>query len=236
MTQKKTNYAAAVDKSIRIMKKMQDEAETIRQMIRQGKELESYPRAYELERMTERLAITTRYLPIHTGNKAARSEVERIMDDEVPVEMGFTEEGWFCLRMPMLLPKKEGGTADYIRGFLYPACERFFREVPAFEKLDKCYVILRHVYDQERPEREYRDHDNIEVNMVVDTVAFYLMRDDAPLKCWHMYCSAPGTLERTEAYVIPREDIHKWLDVMENIPDEGVAFRDEGSFLAEKAM
>lgn len=36
-------------------------------------------------------------------------------------------------------------------------------------------LIFRHVYNQNRPERAWRDHDNIEVNIVADVIALYLL-------------------------------------------------------------
>ena len=41
-------------------------------------------------------------------------------------------------------------------------------------------------------ERAYRDHDNIEVNMVTDIITLYLLPDDAPRRCAHYYCTPPG--------------------------------------------
>ena len=81
----------------------------------------------------------------------------------IPVEIGFTVEGWFSLRLPMLLPKKAEGSADYIRSFLYPAMREFFMEKEPVRFKD-CVLIYRHVYDRFRPERQKRDHDNIEIN------------------------------------------------------------------------
>ena len=42
-------------------------------------------------------------------------------------------------------------------------------------------MIFRHTYDRNRPEREYRDHDNIELNTVVDAVVMFFLVDDAPI-------------------------------------------------------
>lgn len=83
-------------------------------------------------------------------------------------------------------------------------------------------MIFRHVYEKGRPERRYRDHDNIEVNMVSDTVAMYVLTDDAPPCCDHFYCSAASTQERTEVYVVPVRDFPQWLVLEPLIPDEGV--------------
>ena len=56
-----------------------------------------------------------------------------------------------------------------------------------------------------------RDHDNIEMNMVSDIVAMYLMPDDAPTVCSHYECSVKGEDDRTEVYVIPKIDFAVWL-------------------------
>ena len=43
------------------------------------------------------------------------------------VDMEFTGEGWFHLRIPALFPKKGHGSAGYIRSFLYPAMQEYFQ-------------------------------------------------------------------------------------------------------------
>ena len=83
-------------------------------------------------------------------------------------------------------------------------------------------LIYRHVYDKARPERKKRDHDNIEINMVSDIVAMYVMTDDGPSVCSHYYCSAEGSEDRTEVYVVPKWDFPIWLVKETGIPDEGV--------------
>ena len=65
-------------------------------------------------------------------------------------------------------------------------------------------------------------HDNIEINMVSDIVAMYVMPDDGPQVCSHYYCSAGGTAERTEVYVVPKQEFQKWLEWETTIPDKGV--------------
>ena len=72
-------------------------------------------------------------------------------------------------------------------------------------------LAYRHVYQHDRPERAYRDHDNIEVNMVTDIVTLYLMPDDAPRRCAHYYCSAAGEVDCTEVYVVPASRFPEWL-------------------------
>ncbi len=181
----------------------------------------AYEAALQLEEISERLVLIARRLPAYTGCPMAGAAVENCIAESIPVEIGFTAEGWFALRIPALLPKKSSGSADYIRCFLYPAMRRFFQTQPPVRYRD-CVLIYRHVYSKDRPERQKRDHDNIEVNMVSDIVALYVMPDDSPEVCAHYYCSVSGTEDRTEVYVVPRKDFPLWLVTEQAMPEQGV--------------
>lgn len=177
----------------------------------QGHQMQiAYEQAMRLEETAERLVLLTRVLPAYTGSDVARLDVDNTMKLCIPVDMGFTAEGWFCLCIPALLPKKGSGSADYIRSFLYPAMQEYFQGKEPVRFTD-CVLVYRHVYDRDRPERRMRDHDNIETNMVSDIVAMYVMPDDAPLVCSHYECSVMGEDDHTEVYVIPKADFPKWL-------------------------
>ena len=191
--------------------------------------------AFDAERQVEKLVNSYRMIPTFLGSPSARMEVEKIISEEIPVEIGFTDEGWFSLRIPRLLPRKERGKGshDYIRGYLYPAMQRFFQnEYPV--RFDDCVIIYRHIYDRNEPERQFRDHDNIELNFVTDTVALFVMTDDAPLRCRHYYCSAAGQTERTEVYVVPATDFIKWFEAEKTFPEEGVKLHAQNTFWQEK--
>lgn len=178
-------------------------------------------KSLEMAATVEKAVLISRSLPAHIGHPKAAKIVEEVIKNNVPVEIGFTEEGWFSVRIPMLLPVKEKGSSDYIRGFLYPAMRDFFMGKQPVRYTD-CVLIFRHVYDRQRPERQYRDHDNFEINFVTDTVALYVMPDDGPKVCTHYYCSASSFTERTEVYVVPKSDFKKWFDMEPSIPDKGV--------------
>ncbi len=125
----------------------------------------------------------------------SRANRESMLKESIPVNIGFTREGWFALFIPALLPKKSKGNANYYREALYLALDRFFA-YKARVRYPKCVLVFRHVYDRSRPERQYRDHDNIEINAVADAVAFFTMKDDHPLCCKHYYCRAVGSADR----------------------------------------
>lgn len=175
----------------------------------------------DMEETVEKAVLLSRALPAYTGFPKAASAVETVINDSIPMQIGFTQEGWFSVRIPMLLPQKEAGTSDYIRGFLYPAMRDFFVDKPPVRYSD-CVVIFRHVYDRQRPERQYRDHDNFEINFVTDTIALYVLPDDNPSVCTHYYCSAASSAERTEVYIVPKADFKTWLDAEQTMPDKGV--------------
>lgn len=185
----------------------------------------AYEKTLALAETAERTLLTARDLPVCTGAPKAREEVTRISRNCIPVEMGFTGNNWFCIRFPALLPKKETGSAQVVRSFLYPALGEFFQRLPPVRYRD-CVLIFRHVYSRDRPERQRRDHDNIEVNMVADAVAFYTMPDDGPLVCARYYCSAAAKSDRTEVYVVPQCDFKYWLAMEAGMPEEGVQLHD----------
>lgn len=170
----------------------------------------AYEAAFRFEAILEQAVLLARALPAYTGRPKAQEAVDALMEQAIPIEMGYTELGWFCLRIPALLPKKGSGSPVYIQQALYLAMNRFFKgKVPA--SYSDCVLIYRHVYDSARPERAWRDHDNIEQNMVTDIITLYLLPDDAPAQCAHFYCSAAGSADSTEVYVVPREQFPTWI-------------------------
>ena len=177
-------------------------------------------KAVSAAKQAEEVALLTRALPAHIGHPRAKDLTRNAIAEMIPIEIGFTDQGWFCLRMPILLPRKEKSSRSYIRGFLYPELEQFAtgRKI----RYRNCVLIFRHVYNRHRPEREYRDHDNIELNTVVDAIAMFFLVDDTPLECRHYYCSAAGSAERTEVYIVPRNEFEDWLSMETSIPEIGL--------------
>ena len=208
------------------LRKMRDQAEATRWFYENGNRQAAYERSMTLEELSERTVLLTRALPVYSGLPMAPAAVEDMLSLCITVEIGFTVENWFCIRIPALLPKKGSGSADYIRSFLYPAMRDFFMNRGSVRYND-CVLIYRHVYDTARPERQRRDHDNIEINMVSDIVAMYVMPDDGPAVCSHYYCSASGSEDRTEVYVVPREAFPIWLVTEKAMPQEGVTLYEE---------
>ena len=208
----------------KLEKSFKKELDTIKRMLANEEYDTAYPYSLVAEEIAEKIVLLTRALPCYTGRPVARVDVEKIIKKNVPVEIGYTKQGWFSIRIPALLPRKEHGGLNYIRGFLYPAMNRYFKDKPR-KRFTDCVLIYRHVYNTNRPERLRRDHDNIEINIVSDIVALYVMPDDGPSISDQHYCSAEGTADRTEVYV-PKSEFVDWLTLEESMPDEGVELGD----------
>ena len=204
-----------------IIPKMQDDCLYIQHCLSFGKHKGAYAYCFELAKKAESLALLARVLPCYTGNPRAAIDIEKCIEEVVPVEIGFTKEGWFSVRIPKLLPKKGSGNVNYMRGILIPALRKFFerKEVVRYEN---CVLIYRHVYGPSYEKRYMRDHDNIETYMISDMIAAYVLRDDSPYLCSNYDCTAEGESERTEVYVVPNTDFVDWLNHEKTMPKEGV--------------
>lgn len=231
----KSYFEMTQEKTIKRAEKLLQKLKSVRELYGERKIETAMKESVFAVKLAEELTLLVRFLPAHTSHPQARELVQSAIRSTVPVDIGFTEQGWLCLRMPILLPRKEKSSRNYIRDFLYPVLEQFSagREMIRYRN---CVLIFRHVYDRNRPEREYRDHDNIELNTVVDAVAMFFLVDDTPLECRHYYCSAAGSTERTEVYIVPRNEFEMWLATENSIPDIGVCLKENAGNIPPKDM
>jgi hypothetical protein len=209
-TQQQSAFKREIELAEKQLLKAQKSMELMKQKSEAGYLENAYYEAFNFEDICEKLTLAARLLPAYTGSPQAPKLSEQVTADNIPVRIGFTPEGWFGVVIPALLPKKYKGSPEYIRKYLYPAMKNFFRGKQPVRYND-CVMIFRHIYRRDRPERRYRDHDNIELNAVVDAVSFYVLYDDAPLMCEHYYCSASGDEDRTEVFVVPRKEFGAWI-------------------------
>lgn len=221
----KSNFERAANSLLRRYDELDHKTREALELFRKGMTEEANALMGEVTRMMEKAAAISRKLPLYTGNPNAQNEVEAIIAEECPVEMGFTEEGWFLLRMPPLAICDEMASKDYIRGILYPAMRRFWAGKDIV-RYPRSVIIFRHVYSRDRPERRKRDYDNVEVKFVIDTVVMYVLEDDSPGHCEQFHCTAAGAEEHTEAYVVPVEEFPDWYRRVKLIPDDGLPITD----------
>lgn len=108
-----TTYMKTLGKVEAKLSRMKEQAAAARWFYENGNLPESYNRALRLEELSEQTVLLTRVLPAYTGAVGATTQTDAIISDTIPVEVGFTAEGWFSIRIPTLLPKKASGSADY---------------------------------------------------------------------------------------------------------------------------
>jgi hypothetical protein len=193
----------------RRLKKMQDSLALI-VLCEKGRRYDyAYEEAFNFANESEKLTLLAREIPAYTWHPNARERMKAQVAESIPITIALTPEGWFKMIIPALLPRKEHGNQDYIRDNLYPSMQRFVRSRPPFY-FGKSVIIFRHIYNHERPERLYRDHDNIELNAVVNVIALYLLRSDGPKWLEHYYCAARGETDSTEVYLVPQEDFDRF--------------------------
>ena len=172
---------------------------------------------FNYENIVEKAVNNARLLPIITGNPRAKEEVKDIIIKQNDVNIDYTKEGWFYVRIPSLLPRKERGNPSYIRATLEAGISKYFKTHKKIKFLEKCVIIFKHNYSKERDYRKLRDHDNIELNAIVDMITQYVLKDDSPMTLTHYYCSCIEDKDSTEVFIVPRKDFQNWLETFDNI-------------------
>lgn len=208
---KDSQFAKDAKTARRYLKSAEKILDNIDYLIEHEKRNEAIEESFRYEELAEKIVNNARMMPIVTGRPGITKEVEDIIITENNVVVEYMDNGWFHISIPSLLPRKERGNPSFIRATLSAAMKKYFstNERKKFE--ENCIFIVQHNYSKARSEREYRDHDNIELNSVVDMVALYVLIDDCPLRCKHYYCSSVAEKDNTQIYVIPESDFIEWL-------------------------
>ena len=202
-------------KTRKTLKRVNNNFETIEEMLNRSDFMTFYNESFKFQAQSEQLVKLARGIPVMTGIPHALEEVQDVILEESGVGIQVDNKGWVKIDVPSLLPKKESGDASYIRATVETAMRNYFDQSLQEKISEPSVIIFRHLYDHRRPEREYRDHDNIEVNVIVDLVALYLLVDDHPMKLKHYYTSAKADDNKTEVFLIPIKDFGRWLEEYE---------------------
>lgn len=220
------------------LRKAESALGVINTLVNAGNIEAAYQAAFIFAHECEQLTLQARLLPAYTGNPRYHDDMALDTTTNVPIRIGFTIQGWFGVHLPALLPKKEKGSPDYLRAPLYRALGEFIQNVQTDMpvRTGSCVIVFRHRYDRTRPERRARDHDNIEVNVIVDVIALFLLHDDSPLLCDHHYCTVMGDRDETEIYIIPREEFPQWWHVANSETGRKLKLRENPPELVKKPM
>ena len=223
MNEKLVNAAQVAQKEVAALQEKMDLAA---KMYQAGREAEGAVLLQEAAVLTRNMSDRYRDLLMSSGNPDYAARLEQIMAEVHPVQIGFTEQGWFGVRMEPLALDRETASKEYIRSIIYPAMRNFFADKDTV-RYDRCTVAYRHILDADLPVTGRPDYTNAEIKMVTDTVAMYVMVDDNPVRCRLSHTCIPGANAHTEVYVIPQEDFVEWVKLEDTIPDEGLPLTDQ---------
>ena len=138
-----------LEKTIKRAEKLLQKLKSVRELYGERKIETAMKESVSAVKLAEELTLLVRSLPAHTSHPQARELVQSAIRSTVPVDIGFTEQGWLCLRMPILLPRKEKSSLSYIRDFLYPVLERLdmMEELRNTQKMDNgLFAIYTNIF------------------------------------------------------------------------------------------
>ena len=149
------NFLVTLDKVNSMLDRAKLSCETIGILHEKGDFEELYDECFKLARSGERIALHTRMLPAYTGKPGTPALVRNLILEDYPMEIGYTEEGWFGIRIPMLMPKKGTGQVNYLRDILYFSGIKYFlghlsdyRSVFMYDSAIKIYEdCFNHVFN-----------------------------------------------------------------------------------------
>ncbi len=114
---KKNKFLQTLDSTEEYLYSSMKIVKSIRELYEKNDRTEAFRQTFMLQPIVENLTLLARALPTYTSHPNSIQIVERVTKESIPVDIGYTAEGWFCVRLPMLLPKKNEGSAEYIRQF-----------------------------------------------------------------------------------------------------------------------
>ena len=196
------------------MNNMDRSLDLIKQFYKIGDLDKTNKELFNLVRLSENYTERVRLLPIFTGYNRAKEVVENIIIDELDIVVEDKRENDSSLelvhiKLNALLPKKEKERAGYIRTAIIIACEKYYK-THAFDIISEpVVVVFKHNYSDYH--RMWRDHDNIEINVVMDAVALYFLTDDTSKSCDHFYFSESGDEDSTDIFIVRQSDFKDWL-------------------------
>lgn len=202
-----------IDRCIADLKELKEQLEELKQIDPMEQFEEYKDMALAASMKVEAAAIKTRGLVIESTFYSKQEYYKRIAKTHGITITG--EHGWIKIVMPFLLPSKRSQkyNCDLLIDPLDYVLRAFAKEDPA-KKYEECILAFRHIYTNEFPDRAIRDHDNIEIKKVIDIIASHFMVDDSGRFCSHFYTSAVGEKEVTEVYVMNKNRLKYWLEMI----------------------
>lgn len=161
----------------------------------------------EVIKLSERFSNQVRLLSPNTFMMNYQEKITEIMKVEHNLSFEILGDEGFKLTLPFMLPKKKDfqSNAKYYRAIIeyYLQQESWNHNIRRIT--EPVTLLFVHGYNQSKDSSQWRDHDNIELNVVVDRIATYLITDDNAYNCKHFYASKTAERDQCEVYVIKNQ-------------------------------
>lgn len=209
-----SDFIRSIENIKKNINKMNKSIDLIKSFYSVGDLYKTNEELFNLVKISENSTERVRMLPIFTGYNKAKETVENIIIDELNINIkdnrsNKDDKELIHIHLNALLPKKEKERAGYIRASLITACERYYKEHSFDIITEPVVIVFKHNYNS--TERMWRDHDNIEINVVMDAVALYFLSDDTSKSCDHFYFSDYTGEDSTDIFIIKQENFYSWL-------------------------
>ena len=164
---------------------------------------------------SERITCKLRHIIYATLYIVKKPELMKKAADVHGIEISYND-GIFKVIVPALLPKKNKSLRyEFMRAPLYYALEEYFA-AKNIERFEKCVVVFEHIYAEETPDRLIRDHDNIDLKALLDTVGTFVMKDDGGKYCNIYNMTEYGKKDCTSISIMKQDKFIEWLSEREN--------------------
>ena len=97
----KTYFEMQLDSTIRETEKLLKKLKEVKLDWTERRREDALAKSISAARISEAVALKTRSLPAHTGHPKAEPLIRKAIAESVPVEVGFTEQDWLCIRLPI---------------------------------------------------------------------------------------------------------------------------------------
>ena len=170
----------------------------------------SYDAAIRSEYITKKLrTFVSSELFIIGKNESYLSDAASALDITVKDVDGIIE-----IEFPSFIPKKKKQSTDFITEPLFEVLRQFVnKKTPRFRKFKKCVMCFTHVYDHSFMNKQrIRDHDNIEIHSIINTISLFLLIDDSGLLCSNYNSSELSDRDFTRISIMEMDRFPEWLN------------------------
>ena len=217
---KKTHFDHVMERALTKARFLVDDLRFIRQLHKDGRDEVAYGFTLATIESAEEFALQVRQLGRSQKIPDSEPEIQRMVDAVYKTELGFTKDGYFCMRFPRLIPGMDGRSMLYLKKNLSVHLEAFWKDRYGMSN-NKHLIIFRHVYTYRHPAWERYVPADAEVDFVMRMVLKNVCHEFFGANFKHYHCCAMGEVECTEVYVVPNTDFPKWLEQEPNIPPSG---------------